>query len=81
MTIPASVTSIEWYAFYKCTSRACVGIPDSVANIGCKAFEDCTSRTNVHYKGTKDDWDKIEGISSSGLSSKTIICTDGTIEK
>jgi len=46
-TIPNSVTSIEWYAFYSCTSLTSVTIPNSVTSIGWYAFYSCTSLTSV----------------------------------
>ena len=46
-TIPDSVTSIEDYAFYNCTSLTDVTIPDSVTSIGYEAFYNCTSLTDV----------------------------------
>ena len=47
IVIPDSVTRIENYAFYGCTSLISVTIPDSVTSIGEDAFEDCTSLTSV----------------------------------
>ena len=46
-TISNSVTSIESYAFYKCTSLTDVTIPDSVTSIGYEAFYRCTSLTTI----------------------------------
>ena len=40
VTIPNSVTSIGWYAFYGCSSLTSVSIPNSVTSIGIWAFED-----------------------------------------
>ena len=47
ITIPNSVTSIDSYAFYSCTSLTSVTIGDSVTSIGNYAFYDCTSLTSV----------------------------------
>ena len=47
VTIPDSVTTIEWGAFSGCTSLTSVTIPDSVTTIGDSAFRDCTSLTSV----------------------------------
>ena len=46
-TIPDSVTTIGYAAFYGCTSLTSVTIPDSVTTIGEGAFCDCTSLTSV----------------------------------
>ena len=46
-TIPDSVTNIDEYAFYGCSSLASVTISDSVMGIGDSAFENCSSLTNV----------------------------------
>ena len=47
MTIPDSVTSIDWHAFEGCTSLTSVTIPDSVTSIGWYVFDGCTSLTSV----------------------------------
>jgi hypothetical protein len=46
-TIPDSVTTIEYSAFYNCSSLTSVTIPDSVTSIGEHAFENCSSLTSV----------------------------------
>jgi len=47
VSIPDTVTSIEYLAFSWCTSLTSVTIPNSVSNLGDGAFYDCTSLTNV----------------------------------
>ena len=46
-TIPNSVTSIGYRAFYNCANLTSVVIPDSVTSIGEWAFGDCSSLTSV----------------------------------
>ena len=46
-TIPNSVTSIGYYAFYYCSSLTSVTIPNSVTSIGYEAFYGCSALTSV----------------------------------
>ena len=46
-SIPDSVTSIGYGAFWGCTSLASITIPDSVTEIGYAAFRHCTSLTSI----------------------------------
>ena len=47
VTIPDSVTSIGYRAFYDCDSLTSITIPDSVTSIGDYAFYGCGSLTSV----------------------------------
>ena len=47
LTIPASVTAINAYAFYDCGNITSVTIPEGVKNIKAGAFENCGNLTNV----------------------------------
>ena len=46
-TIPESVTSIGYYAFYNCHSLTSIIIPDNVISISEYAFSGCSSLTSV----------------------------------
>ena len=50
ITIPDSVTSIGYKAFYYCSGLTGVIIPKNVNHIGALAFEGCSSLTNVFCK-------------------------------
>ena len=83
ITIPESVTSIG--TFYECRSLTNITIPESVTSIGQYTFRYCSSLTNITYKGTKEQWNKIDKSMLSGevdwcdSTLKTITCTDGVI--
>jgi hypothetical protein len=64
LIIPNSVTSIEGYAFYKCSGLTSVTIPNSVTSIGDDAFYDCSGLKKVIVK----DIAAWCGISFSGSS-------------
>ena len=73
-------------AFFGCSSLTNITIPNSVTSIGQSAFRNCSSLTNITYKGTKEQWNKIEKHMLDGKvddwcdsTLKTITCTDGVI--
>jgi hypothetical protein len=49
--IPNSVTSIEDYAFFNCTTLTDVTIPLGVTSIGTNAFAACLSLTSLYFQG------------------------------
>ena len=55
MTIGSSLTSIEGYLFYGCSSLTSITFPGSVTSIGSYAFNGCSSLTDVYYGGTESD--------------------------
>ena len=85
ITIPEAETSIVSSAFYNCSSLTNITIPERVTRIGQFAFKNCSSLTNITYKGTKEQWNKIDKSIVDGKvdwcdsTLKTITCTDGVI--
>lgn len=47
ITIPNSISSLEGYAFYGCSSLAEVTMHDEITSIGASAFEKCTGLISV----------------------------------
>ena len=75
-----SVQKIGDYAFYGCSNMESITIPTSVTYIGDWAFQGCTSLTDIHFSGTKEQWQAIEiGEYNAPLSTATIHCADGDI--
>lgn len=85
ITIPEAVTCIYRDVFYNCSSLTSVTIPESVTSIEQYAFKNCSSLTKIMYKGTKEQWNKIDKSIVDGKvdwcdsTLKTITCTDGVI--
>ena len=66
--ILTSGESIESSAFYNCGSLTSITIPESVTSIGSSAFGNCSSLTKVYYKGTAEEWNRID-VKSYGNNS------------
>jgi hypothetical protein len=49
ITIPNSVTNIDYYAFSGCSALSSVTIPNSVTSIADYAFENCTNLTTFTF--------------------------------
>lgn len=80
VTLAEGMTSIDFGLFQNCHSLETVVIPVSMVSIG-NAFNGCTKLKEVHYAGTKTQWNQLEiNTSNECLFTATIICTDGTIE-
>ena len=61
ITIPDGVTHIEEGAFQSCENLKEITIPDSVSYIGAGAlFPGYGKALTVHYKGTEEQWAKIQ---------------------
>ena len=60
ITIPSNVTIISDLAFAYCDSLTSVTIENNVASVGWATFYSCDNIDEVYYKGTAEDWDKID---------------------
>ena len=83
LVIPDTVTAINNYAFFRCSSLTSITIPDSVTSIGDFALRECTVLTSITFTGTKSQWNEISKGDSWNYNtgSYTIHCTDGDIAK
>lgn len=65
--IPESVWYIGNYSFQDCSNLTNIIIPKSVINIGGSAFSGCTLLSTVYFKGTQEQFDKIQIGSGNAL--------------
>ena len=79
ITIPDSVTRIEFLAFSNCTGLTSITVPDSVTYIGSQAFYRCDSLTSITIPDsvTSIDWQAFSYCDS--LTSITIFSPNTTI--
>lgn len=82
--IPESVTEIGEDAFQQCLQLASVTIPKSVTKIGEGAFSGCRSLSSVVYKGSRAEFEKVQGkagfnYAGSGhfIYETGVTCSDG----
>jgi hypothetical protein len=66
VTIPNSVTHIDWNAFSNCTNLTHVTIPNSVTHINWNAFRNCTKLTHVTIPNsvTHIDWNAFSNCTN-----------------
>ena len=60
ITIPDGVTTLESQAFRACTSLTSIVLPKSVTTIFWQVFKESLRLQNIFYKGTKEEFGKIE---------------------
>ena len=83
VTLPGTVTSISKYSFAYCTNLEYVQIGNRINKLPMYAFSDCTSLKEIHFNGTKEEWNNIEKDQDwdKNTGNYTIYCTDGNIQK
>ena len=59
VVLPASLMSIESFAFSGCPNLAEVFLPASLTTVGNSAFYECGSLNDVHFAGTRAQWNGI----------------------
>lgn len=64
IVIPSSITSINQYAFYNCTSLTAVTLPDEVTSIGDYAFANCANLSTVNLSNNS----QLESIGASAFA-------------
>ena len=70
VTIPSTITEINGWTFFKCSSLTNIEIPDSVTSIGQNAFAGCSNLTSVEIS---ENVTNIGNFAFSGCTSLTDI--------
>jgi hypothetical protein len=72
ITLPPSITSIDYEAFGYCSSLKSINIPSSVTNIGGGAFNGCTGLTSIIIPASVTSIESTAFYDCSGLTTVTI---------
>ena len=73
MVVPNSVTNIESYAFYGCSSLASVTIPSTVKKIGQLAFSGCSGLSLFSVDSDNPVYSSVDGLLLT-KDCKTLVC-------
>jgi len=81
--IKSGTKTIAAYAFEGCIDLTSIIIPDGIITIGDYAFINCDRLTDIHFKGTKEQWKSIKkGVNWSFYAGNfTVHCSDGDLDK
>ena len=88
MTIPDNISVINSCTFWGCSNLTSVTIPSAVVSIDEGAFAGCYELTDIYYKGTMSQWNKIVidntinhdyNADNVPLNFAAIHCADGEI--
>lgn len=80
--VPDGCTRWESDIFYKNTYLQKIILPNSIKELDGLCFNGCTNLEKVEYKGTIEEWNKIQmgyGVFIDTPLLTEIICTDGTV--
>ena len=77
---------VLWIAeesFKKCENIKSIKILGKLDRIGTLVFAGCTSLTDIHYAGTKAEWEALPkgGDWNIDMPTYTVHCSDGDITK
>ena len=62
VTIPDSVTTLEWAAFWGCSGLTTMTIPASVTSIGSPAFRECSGLIDINVEKGNDFYSSNDGV-------------------
>ena len=80
ITIPNSVTSIDYNAFQNCSGLTSATLPANLTSIGDYAFQNCSSLTELKFNNYKDIWKNNVSKGDNwltGAGTDVVICLDG----
>jgi hypothetical protein len=72
-----NITTIESETFYGCESLKQITIPNTVKSIGKNAFKGCDALTEITFKGTHEQWKRIDTSNAGFDALKLVLCTNG----
>ena len=80
--IPPHVQKINKFLFLGCDSLKSVSIPSGVKRICSGAFSDCPALAEIHFGGTKKQWNLVKKDYNwrDFILASSIKCTDGSVD-
>lgn len=74
-------TAIYDFAFGDCKELKHVVLPSTLTELGNKIFQGCENLTEIHYRGTTEQWTNIKRNHNwlHNVNVKKVICSNGEI--
>ena len=72
MSLPSSLTSIEYYAFYGCSGLTSLSLPSGITSIDWNAFSGCSGLTSLTLPSSLTSIDSGAFSGCSGLTSLSL---------
>ena len=79
--LPASVTKIDWGAFWQCSGLETLTVQGNLAKIGESAFSDCTKLSAVYTVMSEDEWSNVQIESGNELLEQATIHYNSILEE
>ena len=77
LELPNALQSIGSKAFADCFELARLVISDSIQSIASDAFDNCLHLERLHYRGTVEEWSKVDFTPTENSRIIEVVCSDG----
>ncbi|MBO5715661.1 MAG: leucine-rich repeat domain-containing protein [Clostridia bacterium] len=83
ITLPDTLKTLSDYSFAYCTNLEYIKIGNEITKLPMYVFSDCTSLKEIHFNGTKEQWNNLEKDNDwdKNTGDYIVYCIDGEIIK